>query len=164
MQNSLVGVAPHNSGYMCLCVIGERNLLPNFVAGKEILIMRIAVILTLAMCVASFTACSTRRQAEQALPTGNSITGDELQAVTEQDDSIPVRSGVAIVYVDQTAGKESLLKALKKMGAQVIYDYRTVSAVAIRLPDGMTVNQAAKQLKEVQGVLGVQPDRVMRLH
>ena len=111
------------------------------------------------------TSCGAQRQAVTATPAepiGNDITPEKLQkeAVEEAQEVVP---GVLIVYVDSAVGKEPLRQALKEMGAQVIYDYSNLSAMAIRLPKGMTNAQGTRRLQQVKGVLSVQPDRVMHL-
>lgn len=125
------------------------------------------MIITLAAALCC-TSCSARRQmqATPAEPIGNDITPEKLRQeaipadVAERVDVVP---GVLIVYVDSTVGKEPLRQAVKQLGAEVIYDYTNLSAMAIRLPKGMSDAEGTKRLQQVKGVLSVQPDRVMHL-
>lgn len=118
------------------------------------------------------TSCGAQRQASvtatPAEPIGNDITPEKLrhEAIDEPEPvaaPAEVVPGVLIIYVDSAVGKEPLKKAIKEMGAQVIYDYSNLSAMAIRLPKGMTNAQGTKRLQAVKGVLSVQQDRVMHL-
>jgi|LAHS01.1.fsa_nt_gb hypothetical protein len=69
-----------------------------------------------------------------------------------------------IVAYDAAVGKEPLLRAARKMGCRVIYDYRTIRALALRLPEGLPPDKAIRRLKRVRGVLQVSRDRINYLH
>lgn len=69
-----------------------------------------------------------------------------------------------IVMYDSDKGKKHLLKAIKEMGAEVKYDYKTMSGLAIKKPANLSLEDTKKQLEQVNGVVSVSYDRVMQLH
>jgi|GEM_PF-6656106 len=69
-----------------------------------------------------------------------------------------------IINYDPEIGKKPLLKAVKKYKATLIYDYRIVKAIAIRIPDGKDIHEAIEYFQKVKGVTQVNRDRIMHLH
>jgi len=69
-------------------------------------------------------------------------------------------SDVLIISYDLEIGKDPLKKAIRKYGASIIYDYRIVNAIAIRLPDPSKIDDAILHFEKVKGVLQVSRDRV----
>jgi len=67
---------------------------------------------------------------------------------------------VLIVSYDIEIGKDPLKKAIRKYGASIIYDYRIVNAIAVRLPDPSKMDEAILYFERVKGVLQVSRDRV----
>ena len=59
--------------------------------------------------------------------------------------------------------KEPLRKALKHIGAEVIYDYNIINGMAIRKPESMTLDATISVLRQVEGVTSVERDRITRL-
>lgn len=55
------------------------------------------------------------------------------------------------------------MKAVKKYGATVIYEYKTFDSIAIRLPEGKNVDEAKEHFEKVKGVIQVNYDRIMHL-
>lgn len=80
-----------------------------------------------------------------------------------KDPGLMYSRDVLIVSYDEEIGKEPLKKALKKYGAEVVYDYRLVNALAVRIPDPDEINEAIARLEKVKGVLQVSRDRMYRL-
>lgn len=71
---------------------------------------------------------------------------------------------VLIAYYDASVGKGPLLDAVKAQHAEVIYDYKNINAVAIRVSDGRSAEQIIKSLEKVKGVLSVAKDGKQTLH
>jgi len=97
--------------------------------------------------------------------------GSAQKAQPERKIAAPVPSPDAeyapstlIIFYDATVGKKPLLKAIKKYGAEVIYDYRTFNGMAIRIPDDKDIHRAMDYFQQVKGVLTVNRDRVVHLH
>ena len=68
-----------------------------------------------------------------------------------------------IIFYDGKNGKKSLMKAIKKYGATVIYDYKSITSIAIKLPEGKNVDEAKAHFQKVKGVKQVNYDRIMHL-
>ena len=70
---------------------------------------------------------------------------------------------VLIVSYDKEIGKEPLRKAIKKYGADIIYDYRIVNAIAVRIPESKRLDESVQYFEKVKGVLQVSLDQVRHL-
>lgn len=103
----------------------------------------------------SLASCSSQKKAVAEKP--KTLRSPEIIAGQEYSPS------TLIVFYDATIGKKSLLSAAKKMKCEIIYDYKIVNAVALRIADGDNINSVAEKLKKVDGVLSVQRDRIMHL-
>ena len=68
-----------------------------------------------------------------------------------------------IIYYDSKSGKKTLMKAIKKYGATVIYDYKNISSIAIKLPEGKNVDEAKAHFEKVKGVIHVDYDKILRI-
>lgn len=81
---------------------------------------------------------------------------DSMQAVSPS---------TLIIWYDNSAkaNKKRLMRAVRKYKASVIYDYRSFSGIAIRIPNGTDINAAIDYFKKVKGVLSVNRDRIMHL-
>ncbi len=55
------------------------------------------------------------------------------------------------------------MKAIKKYGATVIYDYKNISSISIKLPEGKNVDEAKAHFEKVKGVIQVDYDKIMRI-
>lgn len=70
---------------------------------------------------------------------------------------------VFLVMYDAEVGKEPLQKAIKEYGCKVIYDYKNINGMALRKPDGKTLEETMQYFKKVKGVLTVEYDHVYHL-
>jgi len=68
-----------------------------------------------------------------------------------------------IIHYKGKKGKKSLLKAVKKYKATVIYNYGNINAIAIQLPENIKVEDAKAHFEKVKGVRQVNYDRIMRI-
>lgn len=68
-----------------------------------------------------------------------------------------------IISYDIEAGTASLDKAINDYGAEVIYRYDNINAVAIRILDGKDIHEAIQHFSAIEGVTAVNRDRKMRL-
>ena len=64
-----------------------------------------------------------------------------------------------VFTTDTTAAKQ----ALRAMKATVLYDYRTLGGLAVRVPDSLSTRWAADRLERVPGTTGVMADRTLEL-
>ena len=70
---------------------------------------------------------------------------------------------VLIISYDEEIGKEPLRKAINKYNAEVIYDYRMINALAIRIPDPDKMDEMIARFEKVKGVIQVSRDQVYHL-
>ena len=70
---------------------------------------------------------------------------------------------VLIVFYDTKVGSAPLLKAAKAFGSEIIYTYRIIHAVALRVPENKDMNTAINYYGQVKGVIQVERDRIMHL-
>lgn len=68
-----------------------------------------------------------------------------------------------IIMYDNETGKEPLMEAVKKSGAELIYDYNIIPGIAIRIPKNMTMSKAILYFKKVKGVIAVERDHINHL-
>jgi len=90
------------------------------------------------------------------------VPTDSLPPLRNAEDEL-FSSSTLIIHYDSVIGKEPLLKAIEQYGAEIIYDYRIINAVAIRIPDGTDIHTAIDHFNQVDGVLSVNRDRKMQL-
>ena len=100
------------------------------------------------------------------------IEGDSIEVRTVVDDSLPAlpdpegemfSPSTLIISYDSEVGTTALDKAINEYGAEVIYRYNNINAVAIRIPDGKDIHEAIDHFRQVVGVTAVNRDRKMRL-
>ena len=109
-----------------------------------------------------FSACHTSRNAMSL----NAWNGgkDSSIVVTPPRDAIGEFSpSTLIISYDAQVGKQPLLDAIKACGAQVIYDYKMMSGMAIKKPYSITLDEAIAHFSKVKGVTHVARDRIIRL-
>lgn len=70
---------------------------------------------------------------------------------------------VLIISYDAEVGKKALLKAVKDYKAEIIYDYKIINAIAIRIPNDKTLDESITYFKGVKGVIAVEKDRILEL-
>ena len=120
----------------------------------------------LSAAILVLTGCSTMSRTEKQLAKVDSYDAPDIPAPGMAPPLRPVDSGleyssdVVVVSYDIEIGKDPLLKAIRKYGASIIYDYRIVNAIAIRIPDPSKMQEAIVYFEKVKGVLQVSRDRV----
>jgi len=68
-----------------------------------------------------------------------------------------------IISYDTEVGTAALDSAIESYGAEVIYRYSIINAIAIRIPDGKDIHEAIDYFNKIEGVLAVNRDRKMQL-
>lgn len=71
---------------------------------------------------------------------------------------------IIISYNRTNANRKRLLRAIKKQGAEVIYDYHIINAMAIKIHTGTDINEAKSYFEKIKGVTMVSRDQIMHLH
>lgn len=77
--------------------------------------------------------------------------------VTPQD----VSPSTLIIYYEKS--NKRILKAAKKIGAEVVYTYQNFNAVALRKPDTWSLERTKAYFEHVKGVLQVSYDQVYHI-
>lgn len=127
------------------------------------------LIISLAPVLLAATGCSTMSRTEKQLARVDSYDYPDIPALGERPPSRPTQSGllysrdVIIISYDMEVGKDPLKKAIRKYGAKIIYDYRIINAIAVRIPDSRNLDDAVTHFEKVKGVLQVSRDQVHRL-
>ena len=120
------------------------------------------------------SSCNSSRHAVQP-PDNRSMTAidDRIISRVGTVDTMPVvrddegemySAHTLIISYDTEVGTDALDSAVVKMGAEVLYRYRIINAIAIRIPDGLDINDAIATLSHIDGVLAVNRDRIYHLH
>ena len=127
---------------------GNRDV-DNIVGGHQ---FRYGVPLILIAQIALIFLCSCR-------------TKQHVDAVTPiSHEYVPEHSpNVFLVMYDTEIGKEPLLKAIKEYKVEIIYDYNIINGMALKKPDGKTLEETMQYFKTVKGVTHVEYDHVYRL-
>ena len=89
---------------------------------------------------------------DRPVVTHNDLGGEEFAPVT------------LIISYDTIVGTAPLDSAITAYRAEVIYRYRIINALAIRIPDGKDIHEAIRHFEKVEGVLAVNRDRIYHLH
>ena len=69
-----------------------------------------------------------------------------------------------IIYYDAKQGKDVLLKKAASFGAEIFYDYKNINAIAVKIPNEKTVEDAEKYFGSIPGVLSVTQDKAVSLY
>ena len=86
-------------------------------------------------------------------------TGQEIRLV--EDESVSPTN--LIIMYDAEIGKETLLQTVKDYGAELLYDYRIISGIAIKIPEGKHILEAIAYFSKVKGVTAVERDHIYHL-
>ena len=90
----------------------------------------------------------------------NLSTGEEI--ILREDVEFVSPTNLIIMYAKET-GKRHLLEAVKKYGAEILYEYSIIPGIAIKIPDGKDINQAIAYFSEIKGVTAVERDHIYHL-
>jgi len=112
--------------------------------------------LILLPAAAALTGCASHRTAPE-------MPAQERPRMAREAEAEEYSPRTLIIFYDAEVGKAPLLKAVKRLKAEVMYDYKNFNGIAIALPEGSDIHEAMRQLQQVKGVLQVNRDRIMRL-
>ena len=71
-----------------------------------------------------------------------------------------VSPNTLIIYYDDAVGKQPLMAAIIEYNATVLYMYRMISGIAIKIPEGADIEEAIDYFSAVEGVLQVCRDHI----
>ena len=123
----------------------------------------------LAAALSVATGCSTISRTEKQLAKVDSFESPDIPSIGNVPPVRPRHAGLAyspntlIISYDETIGKGPLQKAVVKFGAEILYDYSIINALAVRIPDGKTLEEGAKYFSKVKGVVEVSKNSVYHL-
>lgn len=123
----------------------------------------------LVTAIAVAAGCSTISRTEKQLSKVDSFDSPDIPSIGDLPPIRPRQVGLAyspnilIISYDEGIGKGPLVKAVAKYEAEIIYDYSIINAIAIRIPEGKTLEEATKYLKKVRGVIDVSKNATYRL-
>ncbi len=115
------------------------------------------------------TGCSTISRTEKQLSRVDSYESPDIPAIRNLPPVRPRQAGLAyshntlIVYYDEEIGQGPLRKAVSRYKADIVYDYSIVNALTVKIPDGKTLEDAAKYFGKVKGVIGVSRNEIHNL-
>lgn len=110
-------------------------------------------LLAAAALAASLAACSgTAPEAVRAAP-----------PAPDAADSLPQPHNL-IVFFNEAKDRTLLLAAARDYGAEVLYDYQNLNAVALKIPPHKSLDEAERHFASIAGVVGVNRDQSHRLH
>lgn len=111
----------------------------------------IIIIATSIITAISMTTCKSTKEVQIDTP-----------AVAQQPQQ-QAQTRTLIVTCDSEADTETLLKAAKEYGAEVIYTYESVNGFALRIPEGKDIKAAIEYFRVIKGVNSVTRDRTYKL-
>ena len=113
-------------------------------------------VITLIIMATAFPVC----QARYIKPSRLTVGGENVAPKKPQK---LISDNTLIIYYNNSKGRKNLLKEVKKYNATIIYDYKNLNSVAIKIPDGVDIHDAKAHFEKVKGVVGVNYDRIMQL-
>ncbi len=122
----------------------------------------------LAAVFALVTGCSTMSRTEKQLSRVDSFDSPDIPSIGDLPPAPPRQAGLAyspntlIISYDEGVGKGPLKKAVSRYGAEIIFDYSIVNALAIKIPEGKTLEETARYFRKVKGVVDVSKNAVYR--
>ena len=115
--------------------------------------MNILKPLTAAALAASLAACSgTAPEAIRA-----------VSPAPDAADSLPQPHNL-IVFFNEAKDRTLLLAAARDYGAEVLYNYQSLNAVALKIPPHKSLDEAEHHFAALAGVIGANRDQSHRLH
>ncbi len=94
-------------------------------------------------------SCSTKRNGVTVLP-------DNCENCPQAEYS----PSTIIVSYDPEVGKENLVRAVQESCAEIVYDHKIITAMTIRKPHSMTLDEAIGFFGKVKGVVSVEKDYI----
>jgi len=104
----------------------------------------------------------TQHVIRRPLPVLDPAHADSVPSLPDAEDEL-FAPHTLIIHYDSEVGKQPLMQAVQDYGAELIYDYNSFPAIAIRVPDSVDIHDAIRHFELVQGVLQVSRDRKVQL-
>lgn len=132
---------------LAMHVFHHKTLHKKFRYGVPLILL-----VQLALCL--LTSCASRQKIVAVLPAKEL---PDQQLVPEHNPN------VFLLTYDQKIGREAVLKAIKAIRAEIVYDYHSFAGMALKKPDDKTLEETMDFFRQVKGVLSVEYDHVIHL-
>ena len=123
-----------------------------------------SIIFALLVSLVFASSCNLLRSNRGEARTGDLITDQPVVMTHEDIGGVEYATDRLIISYDPEVGTAPLDSAIEAFHAEVLYRYRIINAVAIRLPEGKDIHKAIKSFELVKGVTSVSRDRINHLH
>ena len=111
----------------------------------------VPLILLAQIAMIALTSCGTKKEVATTMP-------------IQHGSSIREHSpNVFLIQYDAEVGKDPLLKAIKEYKCEIVYDYHTITGMALKKPDDNTLEETMQHFRTVKGVTTVEYDYLLRL-
>jgi len=121
----------------------------------------LSILASLGLLVYTMISCKSHKAVSEQSTVNVSNPRDNNVISEDEPDVSP---STLIIFYDDSIGSESLLKAVEDYKAELIYNYRTMHGIAIRIPTNKNIQDAIKYFQSIEGVITVNRDRRMKLH
>jgi uncharacterized membrane protein YsdA (DUF1294 family) len=132
---------------LAMHVFHHKTLHKKFRYGVPLILL-----LQLALCL--LMSCASRQKVAAVFP------AKELPDPRLAPEHNP---NVFLLTYDQETGREAVLKAVKAIGAEIVYDYHSFAGMALKKPANKTLEETMNYFRQVKGVLSVEYDQVIHL-
>jgi len=87
------------------------------------------------------------------------------KAVYQQEETYTQEERTLIVFYDENEiSLPKLKRKVKSYGAEIIYEYKEMKGIAVRISRGKSIEQGRKYFESIKGVTNVMKDGKVELH
>lgn len=121
----------------------------------------------MAACVAAvamlLSGCGAWRTANAVKAMPGPVILEDMPDTVDRKVDVQQYSPTTLIVMYESGRHDAVRKAVEKYGCEVIYDYNIIKGLAVKKPDGKTLDETANHLKSIKGVLSVERDAIMHL-
>ena len=87
------------------------------------------------------------------------------KAMYQQEETYTQEERTLIVFYDENEiSLPKLKRKVKSYGAEIIYEYKEMKGIAVRISQGKSIEQGRKYFESIKGVTNVMKDGKVELH
>ena len=87
------------------------------------------------------------------------------KAVYQEEETYTQEERTLIVFYDENEiSLQNLKRKVKSYGAEIIYEYKEMKGIAVRISQGKSIEQGRKYFESIKGVTNVMKDGKVELH
>ena len=87
------------------------------------------------------------------------------KAVYQEEETYTQEERTLIVFYDENEiSLPKLKRKVKSYGAEIIYEYKEMKGIAVRISQGKSIEQGRKYFESIKGVTNVMKDGKVELH